>query len=237
MFHADPKHNTAVSLADTLNVEDDVIVTTAGNLSIGALPPAAADTIGLRLTDGGTFHAIRSPLRIEDGNQQEGHVLTSDASGNGYATWQPRPAGYEPPGRVYGAIGIPAGTFVRSQPNTFTIQSTGFTFTADVAGSYIFEVRWWSKYSQLVQANYIRFYLYRGAKEVDTFEQYAGSNSYDMNVFSACFALYSEAEKGDVFTLRLVPGFYNGSAGTTGALTTQTAPPWTQSRVNVLRIN
>jgi hypothetical protein len=224
MFHVDPKGDTQGSL----NTGDDVIVTTEGNVGIGILPEPTTPH-SLTLTDGGTPATPRSPLRIEDGNQQEGRILTSDA--NGYAAWQDLPAGFIP-GRVYGLQAIPARTVAWSATVTDQITAAGFTFTADVAGSYIFEVRWWSKYSQPAVSGYIHFYLYKGSAVVDQFEQYVGANATDISSFTVCFSFYSTAVAGDVFAL-----YVRQQNGPKRPISTQATPAWTQSKVNVLRVN
>jgi hypothetical protein len=217
MFHVDPKGDTQGSL----NTGDDVIVTTEGNVGIGILPEPTTPH-SLTLTGGGTPAAPRSPLRIEDGNQQEGRVLTGNA--NGYATWQDLPAGFNP-GRVYGLQGIPA----TSVSTTVTV----FTFTADIAGLYTFEIRWWGRLIRQVTVPFVIFNLYKGSSLVDTFEQYGGLNSTDIGTFSLCLTFYADAAAGDSFTLRVTP------SGTSlpGGQTTQVSPDWTQAKVNVLRIN
>ena len=222
MFHVDPKSDTQGSL----NTSDDVIVTMEGNVGIGILPDDAASPPTLTLTGGGTPSVPRSPLRIVDGNQQEGRVLTGDAAGQG--TWKDLPAGFIP-GRVYGLRDIPAAR-IPLNATIYNPMLSGFSFTADAAGSYIFEVRWWGRYTGEITWSYIHFYLYKGSTTVDQFEQYAGFNSTDVTSFTVCFSLYSTAVAGDVFTLRL-------RQASDRDMDTQAGPAWTQSRVNILRVN
>jgi hypothetical protein len=229
MFHVDPQNNTSIDTnttpPDTVGLADDVIVSLEGNVGIGVFPEAGSPP--LILTSGGTPSVPKSPLRIEDGKQQEGRVLTSnDASGN--ASWQDLPAGFTQ-GQVYGLHGIPAGFHQNVLPPTINV----FTFTADTPGSYIFEVRWRGKFRNPVQRNFVHFFLYKGSTAVDQFEQYSGANYTDPCVFTVCFSFYSLAAKGDVFTLRTRPlDTPNGSG-----MDTQVSPAYTQAKVNVLRVD
>jgi hypothetical protein len=237
MFHVDPQNNTSIDTnttpPDTVGLADDVIVGKEGNVGVGMFPEAGSPP--LTLTGGGTPSAPKSPLRIEDGNQQEGRVLTSnDAYGNAY--WKDLPGGIVL-GKIYGLHEIPVGHFPYISSVSSAPTPSGFSFTADAAGSYVFEVRWWGKYvSQVSLVNYIHFYLVKNDNwntPEDQFEQYIGPNATDLNAFTVCFSLYSEAAVGDVFTLRLRQ--YD-RPNTTG-MDTQDNPAWQQGKVNVLRVN
>jgi hypothetical protein len=223
MFHIDPQGDTDGSL----NTGDDVIVTTEGNVGIGLLPEATTP-YSLTLTGGGTPAVPHSPLRIEDGNEAEGRVLTSDA--DGYATWKDLPAGFTP-GEVCGFLDIPAKSFPHGQT------ASGFTFTADAAGSYLFEIRWWGRFKGLVSTPFMIFDLLKGGSTmVDTFELYPGANTVDNNnVVSLCLTLYGEALVGETFTLRVSTNTQGGTSG--HGQDTQASPAWTQSKVKVLRVN
>jgi hypothetical protein len=230
MFHVDPRGDTVVTPTDTLNAGDDVIVTLEGNVGIGLLPEATSPH-SLTLTGGGTPSAPHSPLRIEDGNQREGRILTSDANGRG--TWKDLPAGFNT-GRVYGLQGIPAMSI--SAPTTV------FTFSADVAGQYLFEIRWWSKFANTMhEPTFVVFNLYRGAannnNRQDSFEQYLGGNLIDVNTVTLCFTLYASATAGETLILQCQSSVVRTSGGVGVASATQVSPAWTQAKVNVLRVN
>ncbi len=75
LFHVDPKGDTS----GANNTYDDLIITEAGNVGLGAITP----TSRLHIQTDGSAPA----LRIVDGNEDEDHIFTSDA--NGYATWKP----------------------------------------------------------------------------------------------------------------------------------------------------
>jgi hypothetical protein len=93
-------------------------------------------------------------------------ALKSNLGSPNYGTWKDLPAGFNT-GRVYGLQGIPATNI----PLAIT---TVFTFTADVAGLYLFEIRWWGKLKQTgLKMPFMIFNLYKGSSStaVDTFEQ------------------------------------------------------------------
>jgi hypothetical protein len=200
-----------------------------GNVGIGLFPEA--DSPPLTLTGGGTPSVPKSPLRIEDGNQQEGRALTSsDAYGN--ASWQDLPAGFTL-GRVYGLYGVPQGYIPYGGTNPV---NTGFSFTADTAGFYAFEVRWWGKWRQAVGgSNCIHFLLYKGSNPEDEFEQYSGTNTVDLEAFTVCFTLYANAVKGNIFTLRV--RVYDQILTTSNGMDTQNTPDWQLAQINIVRLN
>jgi hypothetical protein len=226
MFHVDAKANTVVVAgSDTLNVEDDVIVTGKGNLGIGTIPPALSET-KLVVTDGGTPAAPRSPLRILDGKQAEGHVLTSDAGGRGQ--WTELPAGFSL-GEVHGLYGIPARTTGRNPSYT----DLGISFTANESGFYAFEVRWWARVqnASLAGSNfYQHFRLMTNGSPVDQYEVYTNTIGGAQEYSTMSFTLYSgAATKGQTFTLNIRPYEY---------MVTQNnaSEPWTRAWVNIVRL-
>ncbi|WP_353123517.1 hypothetical protein [Dysgonomonas capnocytophagoides] len=69
ILHIDSKGDTSLST----NTDDDIIVDSNGNMGIGTIAPQAKlDILG--------------KIRINDGTQEDGYVLTSDA--NGLASWK-----------------------------------------------------------------------------------------------------------------------------------------------------
>ncbi|NDW10771.1 hypothetical protein [Dysgonomonas sp. 520] len=73
IFHIDPQKNTSVNT----NVSDDVVVTKSGQVGIGMVNPQHALSIS---------SSTAGAIKIADGNQGGGKVLSSDA--NGVGTWQ-----------------------------------------------------------------------------------------------------------------------------------------------------
>jgi hypothetical protein len=127
MFHVDAQSDTDGSL----NRADDVIVTYEGNVGIGAFPPAAA-SVRLLVDGGGTPASPKSPLKIVDGQQEGGKVLTS-ANAGGDARWESLP-GLVNPGEAYGLYGIPAATLPKDDAYNTLIEIPGFSFKAEVPG-------------------------------------------------------------------------------------------------------
>jgi hypothetical protein len=203
-----------------------VIVTNEGKLGIGTIPPAAS-SVELIVTDGGTPAAPGSPLRIVDGTQGEGKVLTSNAQGD--ASWQDLPSVFNL-GETYGLQGIPEQT-IHEHENNNTMYGVGFSFTANAAGFYAFEVRWWGRFNESTErTTLLHCRLLRNGSQVDEYETYVTLNGTDAGHFCTCFSLYSQANAGQIFTMVVRPTFYMFTEN-------DPATPWTQAKVNVLRLN
>ena len=71
VFHIDGQGNTSGST----NISDDIVVTATGNVGVGTNAPATK--VDIRTSTAG------NGFRLQDGTQENGMVLTSDASGNG----------------------------------------------------------------------------------------------------------------------------------------------------------
>jgi hypothetical protein len=221
MFHVDALSNTQ----GNLNTADDVIVTHKGNLAIGLIPSASADTVKLTVADGGTPAAPKSPLRIIDGNQAEGRVLTSaDASGHGH--WADLPAGFNL-GEAYAPYVIPAGISVPASGNN-SFSSSLISFQAKVTGYYAFEVRWWARLQSATLGGtdlYQHFRLLRAGSVVDEFEAYNNTIGGAQDYCTISFTLYGQATAANqTFTLQV-------RAAT--PLQTETNAAW----VNIVRMN
>ncbi|MDR1356985.1 MAG: hypothetical protein LBJ58_04870 [Tannerellaceae bacterium] len=226
MFHVDALGNTDGGLY----TGDDVIVTFEGSVGIGTIPPPASTEL-LTVTDGGTPQAPKSPLRIVDGYQEGGRVLTS-VNTNGDARWQDLPGGLSIPGEAYGFRNIPAQT-IHEHVNNNTLYDIGFSFTANTSGFYIFEIRWWGKYrdgQSAVTHAILHYRLLKNGAYADEYETYVTSNGTDAGHFSTCFTLYSRANAGETFTMRARPSYYMDTE-------VNPATPWTQSKVNIWRLN
>jgi hypothetical protein len=226
MFHIDALGDTNGSL----NTSDDVIVTNEGNVGIGAIPPAAS-TVRLLVTDGGTSAVPKSPLRIVDGNQEGGKVLTS-INNNGDARWQALP-GQVAPGEAYGLYTIPAQTIHEHQNNN-TMYDIGFSFTASVNGFYAFEVRWWGVHrdgNKNVAEALLHCRLYIGNTPTsEEYETYVTLNGTDASHFCTCFTLYYDVTSVTTFRMRVRPSYYMN-------IEENDLTPWTKAKINVLRIN
>lgn len=104
LFHIDGLHNNTASSG----FEDDVVITTEGNIGIGNITPDTKMTIKTK----GTSSNVIKGFRLKNGTQANGLLLTSDASG--VASWQTLPAFRSPINAVVGSgVNIPlasAGT-------------------------------------------------------------------------------------------------------------------------------
>lgn len=80
LLHIDPLENTNSQIDQSIN--DDIIINNDGNLGLGILKPETKVHIVTSLTK----DTPNIGLRINDGNEHDSYVLTSDA--NGYATWR-----------------------------------------------------------------------------------------------------------------------------------------------------
>ncbi|NDW08763.1 hypothetical protein, partial [Dysgonomonas sp. 520] len=74
IFHIDAARNTN----GNTNISDDVVVDNNGNVGVGTNAPQTK--VDIRSS------TINKGFRLQDGSEDSGKVLTSDASGN--ATWQ-----------------------------------------------------------------------------------------------------------------------------------------------------
>lgn len=80
LLHIDPAQNNAIIGTPTiLQITDDVVVDNQGNVGVGTLNPS----VKLHIKTGGTAGAPNPQLRLQDGMEAEGRVLTSNADGVG----------------------------------------------------------------------------------------------------------------------------------------------------------
>ncbi|MBF0577124.1 hypothetical protein [Dysgonomonas sp. GY617] len=80
VFHVDPQKDTNVT--GTSGTEDDIIVTSAGNMGIGTINPEAK----LHIKTTGTSTNPVSGFRLEDGHEGDGNILHSENS-SGLSSW------------------------------------------------------------------------------------------------------------------------------------------------------
>jgi hypothetical protein len=99
MLHVDAMGDTYIDATDALHIADDVVFTEEGRIGVGTVTPQA------RLD-------IRGSIRIADGTEGHGKILTSDASGA--ARWE----------RVLGSW------YAALRGGSTTSRSAPFTFTA-----------------------------------------------------------------------------------------------------------
>lgn len=81
VFRVDPARNNATSGVPTpAQTAEDIVINQEGNVGMGTVSPQAK----LHIVTGGTSTAPNPQLRIEDGGQLAGRVLTSNAQGVAY---------------------------------------------------------------------------------------------------------------------------------------------------------
>jgi hypothetical protein len=204
VFHVDAAANNPSSgdIPDTSQA-DDIVITPEGYTGAGTLAPSTHLHIHTR------NRPDVFPLRIADGSQGEGLMLTSDD--DGAASWQMPPV--PPSSAVYPVRTVPMQSFPKEIPTP--VDNTSFTIPED--GLYSMDVRFWGEgavwtsYSSVITRNITCFELWRDRggveKKVDEF-QYNESSFSRISVF---FTLYASALQGDVLSLRIlqVKGFDN----------------------------
>lgn len=161
---------------------------------------------------------VQGSVKIVDGTQGAGKVLTSDA--NGKASWQVSS------GSLISSQSLPA----QSIPPTATTILSGFSFTAPSQSDYRIEFRCWNTFtgasSPADVAQHVR--LLKNGAPVDEYEHYTLLGSTRNTTFSIILHA-SNCNVGDILTLDLRPGI---AAGAT-AIQFNTSNPWTTSKVLV----
>ncbi len=119
ILHIDAKSNTPAGVTTTSpQTIDDIIIDNTGNLGIGTLSPQAK----LHIVTGGTAISPKVGLKIVDGTQANGKVLTSDTDGN--ASWKDVP---QMPTAVATKVGvnIPSNTAQFYNTNSYIVLPPG----------------------------------------------------------------------------------------------------------------
>ena len=81
ILHIDPARNNVISGVPTLaQSAEDIVIDQVGNVGMGTITPQAK----LHIVTGGTSTSPNPQLRIEDGAQLAGRVLTSNAQGEAH---------------------------------------------------------------------------------------------------------------------------------------------------------
>lgn len=208
-----------------VEIQNDVVINAKGNVGIGMHNPLAK----LSIDKGNASY----PIRIIDGYQEEGRMLTSDDSGN--ANWlSVAPS----TGSIEAIISLPTQNIAYSN---YTIPLTGSEFVVPTDGYYIYEVRWYGKYStapssQLWTTSHFRLTLDNNI--VDEYEAYMDVTTDPNDAVAFFTALATKAQKGQRLALinRLGFGPGNTSGGYMQITDYGTGDPRT-SKIIVKRLN
>jgi hypothetical protein len=176
----------------TANGKDVVVEHGTGNLGIHTTTPQAkAD--------------VNGSVRIIDGLEQAGHILTSDDNGN--ARWN-NPVGVA--GKLMGVLklgvqDIPSGSFE---------DVVNSRHTADADGYHVYEIRWHATYAskpprEMNTATHFRLMLHSAATGKDTiadqFEVYHDITRIDNDAVTFWINLSTYAKAGDELSLTVCP--------------------------------
>jgi hypothetical protein len=180
---------------------DDVVILSDGRLGIGTVSPTA------RLTVDTQGAAGVYPLRVRDGSQGAGKVMTSDA--DGHASWQtitppPQDVVYALTTLSTSTVGYPVGTATKVATSEFSVAEDGF---------YSIDVRWWADFNNssrsALQKSVTRFQLRRNGTEIVDEFKYHDVTRYRWTAF---FVLYATAQAGDKLALYVLPEVYPSGA-------------------------
>lgn len=205
IIHIDGEEDNSAS-PTAIEVANDVFIDSNGNLGVGTLLPQAK----LSIDNNGNAKA----LKIVDGFQKQGQILTSDAEGNAF--W-----GYPIPstGKIEAILKLGPQVI---QPSLFTaIDNSRLVVRSD--GYHVYEIRWHTYYSVTppqirMTATHIR--LYKNNVFVDEYEAYQdltieGARVYpdgnERDAVTFFTSLATQAKKGDVLHLEVRPGITPGN--------------------------
>lgn len=172
IFNVDgAKNNTTTTVPATIATEskDDVVVTTDGNVGIGTSNPS----LKLEIQTGGTSTTPIAGVKLVDGTQQAGRVLTSDA--NGVGTWQALSIGNKTSIITWsGSQAISTTDFsLEDVPYTINSDEIGLTATNSKlnfpAGKYMVFIS-----HDLAAGEYTHFRVIRSTDNAEVFNSYYG---------------------------------------------------------------
>lgn len=200
IFHIDAQKNTS----GTSNVEDDIVVSQAGNMGLGTTSPTAKLHIET---------STETAMRLKDGTEGAKKMLYSkDANGN--LSWTDQPASSA---TIYNL-----NTGRRNLPNA--TRSLLLSVPITETGNYLMFIRWWgtatttysrdkniSAYIYLTRATTTAVSDY--GTELDGVEHYVSYPAAD-NYFSFTTSLFGYATAGGYLKLYISPSTPASTAGT-----------------------
>lgn len=168
-------------------ISNDIIINNQGNVGIGTHTPLAKLSI-----DAGTGYA----LQIRDGYQAKDKMLTSDDNGN--ATWS---SVMPSTGSIEAIIALPSQLI---ELGNYTIPLSGSEFTVPSDGYYIYEIRWYGKYTvaatrQCMTTSHLRLTL--DGTVVDEYEAYQDVTTDITDAITFFTSLATKASKGQKLAL------------------------------------
>lgn len=209
LFYIDgKKDNTFPTTESQLN--NDIMINTDGNLSIGTDNSDSK----LNIKTLGTSTTTIYGLKIQDGTEDFGKLLTSDDNGN--ASWQK--------GKGSGGNIIRSSTKQTFDNSTYRSLILGImdnTFSKipiDTNGNYIFVVRWWGDASITPEVSGATFRLLKNSSEIlDIVEYYLPTSKSSVSYFGFTLTLQgANLLQGDYVEIQLTSStqWYIGSIGT-----------------------
>jgi hypothetical protein len=163
---------------------------------------------------------VQGSVKIVDGTQGAGKVLTSDAAGK--ASWQ------SPAGSVLSTYNITPHSNAASGA---TYVLPGFSYTVTKAGNYRIEFRCWNSFTGgaagIAVAEHIR--LLQNGVPADQYEAYCTLGSNTPTTTFTTFMHATACAVGDVLTL----DFRGGITGGATSIVFNNGNPWTTSKVLV----
>ena len=187
------------------NLTPQTILTGLGRFGIGTLAPTEK-------------LEVQGSVKIVDGTQGAGKVLTSDAAGKG--TWQVSS----------GSVLLNTSLAAFSIPPTATSPVPGFSYAVPSTRSYRVEFRVWNTFTggtigQDV-AQHVR--LLKNGVVVDEYEHYYNLGNTRNTTFSVIFHA-TNCNAGDILSLDFRPGIATGAS----SIDFNTSNPWTTTKVLV----
>lgn len=206
-------------------ISNDIIINNQGNVGIGTHTPLAKLSI-----DPGAGHA----LQIRDGYQAKEKMLTSDANGN--ATWS---SVMPSTGSIEAIIALPTQQI---ELGNYTKPLAGSEFEVPSDGYYVYEIRWYGKYTvaaprQCMTTSHLRL-IRKGKVEkvVDEYEAYQDITTDIGDAITFFTALATKASKGDKLALINRLGFSPGG-GSKMEITNYGANDARTTKIIVKRLN
>ncbi|MDR1356984.1 MAG: hypothetical protein LBJ58_04865 [Tannerellaceae bacterium] len=225
MFHLDGRSSTATTNPDTgmptsAQQADDVLITNTGYTGIGTASPSTRLEINLQ------GQTATPALRIMDGSQGAGKILTSDAQGVAqWQTWTPPTTVRD---TVFPIITLSAqnfniGAYTQVNSSVFVVPATGF---------YAVELRWWGDFNVTSTTPVMGVFVFQFRRNGAVIDEFIW-HEYNMLRVTAFTTLYAKASQGDVLSVWVNPTDGLGSYFSVGHVSGMN---WVLSRILYKRL-